>query len=149
MRKLLTAACLLALALVPAAGGRAETPDKELKKFTGTWQAVSIVEDGKEAPKSGVDKVTLTVKGEHYTLKTHGGEVIEGTHKLDPSKSPRAIDALRSSGPDKGKTILGIYELTDDTFKVCFAPPGKDRPREFASKPGSGDRLIVMKRRGP
>jgi len=148
MKRLLTAACLLALTLVPA-GGRGETPDKELKKFDGTWQAVSITQDGKEAPKSDVDKVTLTVKGERYTLKTAGGEAIEGTHKLDPTKTPRTIDAVRSSGPDKGKTILGIYELTDDTFKVCFAPPGKDRPTAFASKPGSGDRLIVMKRQKP
>jgi len=56
---------------------------------------------------------------------------------------------LRAKGPDKGKTLLGIYELSDDAYKVCFAAPGKDRPTEFNSKEGSGNRLIVMKREKP
>jgi len=146
MKKLLAPAGLLAFALLLAGAGRGD--EKDTKAFDGTWQAVSMVQDGKEVPKEDVEKVTLTVKGERYTLKT-GGEPVEGTHKLDPSKKPRTIDATRSTGPDKGKTMLGIYELTEDTFKVCFAPPGKDRPTEFASKAGSGNRLIVMKRVKP
>ena len=47
------------------------------------------------------------------------------------------------------KPLLGIYELTDDSYKVCFGPPGGERPTEFASKPGSKVRLIVMKREKP
>src|SRR5947208_6703922 len=136
---------LLAAGLVVLTG---QARAKEQKTFEGNWKAVSITNDGKEVPKEEVEKVTLTVKGDKYVLKT-GAETIEGTHKLDPSKKPWAIDATRTTGPDKGKTIHGIYELTDDTYKVCFAAPGKDRPTEFASKPGSGHRLIVMKRQKP
>ena len=131
--------------LVVAGNADGEAPAKELKKFDGTWKAVSITHDGKEVPKEDAEKVTLTVKGENYTLKT-ASDTIEGTHKLDPSKSPKAIDAVRNTGPDKGKTIRGIYELTDDTFKVCFAPAGKDRPTEFSSKKGSNCTLVRLKR---
>ena len=56
---------------------------------------------------------------------------------------------MRTEGPGKGKTMLGIYELTGDTYKVCFALPGGERPKEFASKPGSKTMLIVMKREKP
>ena len=46
--------------------------------------------------------------------------------------------------------MLGIYELEGDTFKVCFAAPGKaDRPTEFKSAAGSGHRLLVLKRETP
>jgi uncharacterized protein (TIGR03067 family) len=118
------------------------------QKFNGSWKAVSIEYDGKEVPKDSVDKVSLVVKGEDYTF-TRGDDVIKGTHKLDASKSPKTIDAVRSEGEGKDKPLLGIYELTDDTYKVCFGPPGGERPTEFASKSGSKVRLIVMKREKP
>jgi uncharacterized protein (TIGR03067 family) len=146
MRKLLTVVLLgFAGALVAADTPKEELAKKELEKFGGTWKAVTVVRDGKEAPPDEVAKTTLTVKGEKYTFRV-GDETIEGTHKLDPTKSPREIDAVRTEGPDKGKPILGVYELTDDTFKVCFAPAGKERPAEFASKAGSGNRLMTFKR---
>jgi uncharacterized protein (TIGR03067 family) len=148
MKRGLAIVGVLAAGLLLAADAKDDAATKELDKFTGTWTAASIVEDGKEVAKDEVEKVSLTVKGEGYTFR-RGDAVIEGTHKLDPSKTPKTIDAVRSSGPDKGKTILGIYELTDDTYKVCFAPAGQDRPTEFASKAGSGNRLIVMKRVKP
>ena len=136
---------LLSAGLVLTERGYAEAPAAELKKFTGTWQAVSVFRDGREVQE---EKVILTVKGEKYTLQT-GKETVEGTHKLDPTRKPKTIDAVRTAGPDKGKTLLGIYELTNDTFKICVAAPGKDRPTEFASKPGSGTRLMVFKRQKP
>src|SRR5207237_5467399 len=89
--------------------GQGEDRAGDAKRFEGTWQAVSVTHDGKELAKEKTEKMTLTVKGERYTLKT-ASETIEGTHKLDPSKNPRTIDAVRSAGPDRGKKILGIYE---------------------------------------
>jgi uncharacterized protein (TIGR03067 family) len=148
MRKLLTAvAALVAVGLLAAADAKDDNK-KELDRFTGTWKAVSETRDGKEVPKDEVEKIKLVVKGESYTLTT-GDETIEGTHKLDPSKSPRTIDAVRTKGPDKDKPLLGIYELTDDTYKACFAPPGKDRPTDFTSKAGSGNRLYTFKKEKP
>jgi uncharacterized protein (TIGR03067 family) len=56
------------------------------------------------------------------------------------------MDATATNEPDKGQISLGIYEIAGDDYKVCFAPPGKDRPKEFSSKPGSGYILQVWKR---
>jgi len=44
------------------------------------------------------------------------------------------------------ETVLGIYELERDSYKVCFAPAGKPRPTEFASIRGSGQILQVWHR---
>ena len=41
---------------------------------------------------------------------------------------------------------MGIYQIDDDTRKLCFAPSGKDRPTEFSSKPGSGHFLVIFER---
>ena len=121
---------------------------KELEKFTGSWQAVAVEHDGKQAPEEQVKTVKLTVRGDRYTLQM-GEQVIEGTHKLDPSKDPKQIDAIRSKGPDAGKTIRGIYILDALTFKVCFAPVEKDHPTAFATKEGDGQRLLIFKRVRP
>jgi uncharacterized protein (TIGR03067 family) len=121
---------------------------KELETFTGSWQAVAVEHDGKQAPEEQVKSVKLTVRGDKYAFQD-GEQVIEGTHKLDPSKDPKQIDAIRSKGPDAGKTIRGIYILDALTFKVCFAPAGKDRPTAFATKEGEGQRLLIFKRVKP
>jgi len=36
--------------------------------------------------------------------------------------------------------------LEGDTLKSCVAPIGKDRPTEFASKPGTGHTLRLFKK---
>ena len=139
----LLAVAALSLGLSAAAEDKAGKD--ELEKFTGTWRGVSVVRDGKDVPKPEVEAVRLVVAGEKYTL-TEGGETIEGTHKLDPSKKPKEIDAVRTKGPNKGQTLRGVYELTEDTFVVCFAAPGKDRPKELKAEGGAGLRVLAFKR---
>jgi uncharacterized protein (TIGR03067 family) len=137
------AVAALAVGLTAAADDKA-TKD-ELQRFTGTWRGVSVVRDGKEVPKAEAEKVRLVVMGEKYTL-TEGGETIEGTHTVDPTRSPRHIDAVRTKGPHKGETLRGVYELGADSFTVCFAAPGKDRPTELNAKGGPGLRVLTFRR---
>jgi uncharacterized protein (TIGR03067 family) len=68
--------------------------------------------------------------------------------KIDPSKKPKHSDATFTEGELTAKT-LGIYEVDGDNMKICYGLPGKDRPTEFSSKPGSGQVLIVYKRDKP
>jgi uncharacterized protein (TIGR03067 family) len=139
----LLAVAALSLGLAAAADDKAAKD--ELEKFTGTWRGVSVVRDGKDVPKPEAEAVRLVVAGEKYTL-TEGGEAIEGTHKLDATKKPKEIDAVRTKGPNKGETLRGVYELTEDTFVVCFAAPGKDRPKELKAEGGPGLRVLAFKR---
>ncbi len=68
------------------------------------------------------------------------------TQKLDPSKSPKTFDAKVAQGPHQGTVILGIYEISDDTLKVCFDPEGKKRPVDFTTATGSQTTLQVRRR---
>lgn len=67
------------------------------------------------------------------------------TFKLDPSKSPKTLDATVAEGLNKGAVILGIYEVSADTLKVCFDPDGKKRPTDF--KAASGSQTCVVHKR--
>jgi uncharacterized protein (TIGR03067 family) len=136
----------LAFALAAGADDKGGKDAKaELQKFTGSWQGVSVVRDGKDVPKADAEAIRLVVMGEKYTL-SEGGETIEGTHKLDPTKTPKQIDAVRTKGPNKGETIRGVYQLSDDSFVVSFAAPGKDRPTELKAAGGPGLRVLAFKR---
>ena len=57
-------------------------------------------------------------------------------YTLNATKTPSQIDLIFLDGPNKGKTVKGIYQLKGDAFKLCLELPGGDRPGGFASKKG-------------
>jgi uncharacterized protein (TIGR03067 family) len=74
--------------------------------------------------------------------------VEEGTIKLEPSESPKAINFIIKAGPDKGKTQLGIYQFDGESLKICVAKAGDtERPSSFTTKPNSENASVVMKRK--
>lgn len=129
--------------------GEKEVVTKEFKKFEGTWVLASGERDGMKLADDDVKKSKIVMKGEETTLFTphQSNETIKSTRKLDPGKKPAHVDFVRSTDPGKGQTMKGIYEFIDaDTYRVCFAPPDKDRPTEFKTTAGSGHTLHVWKR---
>ena len=126
-----------------------EAVKKEYKNFTGTWKFVSLEVDGVNVGIEAVKEARLIIKGNEFSMKSPEG-THKGTYKVDLSKKPKQIDIVFTEGPEKDKTLLGIYELDGDTYKVCIAMENnKNRPMEFASKPGSGNVLEVLKREKP
>lgn len=118
----------------------------ELAKFQGDWIIVSFIVDGKPAAADVVKTIKLNVKGDVSTF-TIGAVTAMGSYKLDPTKQPKWLDILVTSGAEKGMTKLSIYEFAGQELKICHSGANvKDRPKEFASKPGSGHILEVWKK---
>jgi uncharacterized protein (TIGR03067 family) len=72
--------------------------------------------------------------------------LVEAAVKLDPTKKPKTMDVAFSEGENKGQTVPGIYEIEGESFRVCHARPGDERPGEFSAKAGGGRTLVVYKR---
>jgi uncharacterized protein (TIGR03067 family) len=146
---LVTLLCTLALTASGGTGARADDKagvEKELKKFRGTWTFESVEAGGKKEPAAEFKGMTVTFEGDRFTVKK-GDKVIQvGTQRLDPSKSPKTLDVTVVEGLSKGAAMLGIYEISGDTLKVCFDPEGKKRPTEFKSASGSQTFVAVHKR---
>ena len=119
---------------------------KRVQEHTGP--APKVLPKGEKLPEEVVKGGKLTFAGDKHTVKV-GKDTIIGTQKLDPTKNPKEIDATDTEGPFKGKTTQGIYKLDGDMFTVCFAPPGKDRPKEFTSKSSTSGKSTRSKSTSP
>jgi uncharacterized protein (TIGR03067 family) len=141
---------VLAAGLLLAATARAEdAAAKELEKLQGTWSTVSAKLNGEALPdglvtdlKFVVQKDKVAVKGDAQILR----EFAQGTLKLDPSTTPKALDFKVGKGDRKGDVIEGIYQLKGDELTVCARLVGKERPAKFESPADSNVVLIVVKR---
>jgi uncharacterized protein (TIGR03067 family) len=112
-----------------------EAAAKEVAKLQGTWAVVSVEQDGQAVGADDVKSMRLVVKGNERVLRNGDEVLFRTTFKLDPTKSPKQIDLTPADGP-ADRPILGIYELKDDSMKVCLALGGGDRPKEFKGGPG-------------
>jgi uncharacterized protein (TIGR03067 family) len=134
---------LLAGTLV-LAGGREGQIKRELERFQGIWQTVSVEIDG-EPLGPGVKKDRLTIKENAFVLSTRTGTT-GGLLTIDPTKRPRTIDTETRVGDNKGTRAVGIYRLDGDTLTVCYVPEPHPRPTEFKTAPKSHRALVVYKR---
>jgi len=107
---------------------------QDLDRLQGTFTVAALELDGQAV---AVGDARIVIKGSRFTC-TGMGDEYAGTLTLDPSVSPARIDMKFESGPEKGNTNLGIYELDGDSWKICLATRGTKRPAKFASPPDSG-----------
>jgi uncharacterized protein (TIGR03067 family) len=120
---------------------------KELQAFKGTWRLSVKEEDGKKFSEEEIKDIIGTGDGLGKFSVRRGDKVIgAATVKLDPTKKPKRIDVSFTEGKHKGQTLLGIYEIESDAFRVCVARAGDERPAAFSAKAGSGHTLVVYQR---
>jgi uncharacterized protein (TIGR03067 family) len=135
----------VAVALALSSPSTCDDAKDDAKKIQGTWVPMSGELAGKPFPDETLKTIKLVITEGKYKA-TVGTESDEGTFMLDPAAKPKAMDVTGNGGPNKGKTIPAVYELTDDTLTVCYNLGGKDRPTEFKTKEGTQLFLVTYKR---
>jgi uncharacterized protein (TIGR03067 family) len=121
---------------------------KDGDTLQGTWLPATAELAGKPFPDEARKTIKLVVKDGKYTV-TLGKVVDKGTVKLNPAAKPKAMDITGTDGPNKGKTILAIYERDGDTLRVCYDLSGKNRPTAFKTREGTQLFLVTYKRAKP
>ena len=121
---------------------------KDGESIQGTWLPATAELGGKMFPDEVRKTIKLVVKDGKYTV-TIGKNVDRGTVKLNPAAEPKELDITGTDGPNKGKTILAIYERDGDTLRVCYDLSGKNRPTAFKTREGTQLFLVTYKREKP
>ncbi len=124
-----------------------EAINKDRKRISGRWQIVALEINGNKTSEKDAKKLAV-VNGSDGTWSIHsdGKEISRGTSIIDPTSKPKTIDFTPTNGGGKGNTYLGIYELGGNKRKLCFAPPGSERPKTFSSESGSQNILVAFQR---
>jgi uncharacterized protein (TIGR03067 family) len=135
--------------LLVAAGDLRDGGKQDQRKLQGTWKARSIEFHGRQELGDAVKSIQMAIADN--TMKVQGNapdldKYANVTFKLDPSAAPPAIDITIANGEEKGTVIKGIYEVEDDSWRLCVNLLGNGRPTEFKSAADSQNVLAVFQR---
>ena len=127
---------------------RAEDSAKVLESFQGAWEMASVVDNGTAIPTDAIRGARVVFTKDIMTLiSPNGKEKTEYLIKLDPTRTPKAIDITPTEGTFKGKRGPGIYEIDQGVLRICQPhQPTTPRPTRFEAPEGSGLNLMVLKR---
>lgn len=118
----------------------------------GTWLAVAVTADGRRAPDAEARMFRIAVAGDRLTFGA-GGEDRTARFALDPTRSPRGIDLTWLDGPEKGRTVRGIYAREGGRLRLCVPNPKTGdagaRPGGFTAAAGEGRMLFTLERIPP
>jgi uncharacterized protein (TIGR03067 family) len=132
-------------ALADEKSGDRKTPDDQ-KALQGDWIPVKAELAGQPMPEAVLKTISLKlVKNEYEVLVA--GKPDKGTWTIDAAAKPKSMKITGVKGPNKGKTFPAIYELADDTLRVCYDLSGKKFPTEFKTKADTKLYLVTYKRK--
>ncbi len=120
----------------------------DLKKLQGVWQVAALEANGSAVPSEDLPSILVTIKDHSFSAAIED-RTDRGSFAVDPSKSPGQMDIRPETGPDAGESLPGIYEMTPDGFRICYARPGGQRPASFSTGEEAGRLLIAYKRQKP
>ena len=118
----------------------------DLKKLQGVWHIIALETDGQKMPPAAFQDSQIIIKDKNFTSiamgATYGGKM-----EINESKKPKTFDLVFNAGPQKGTRNLGIYKLKADSWTICLAMQGTERPGKFATQAGTGIALETLKRK--
>jgi len=123
----------------------ADSPD-DAKAVQGSWKPVKAELAGQPLTDAVLKSISLRLDNGKYEVLV-GGEPDKGTYTLDFASKPKSMTITGTEGPNRGKTFPAIYELKDDTLRICYDLSGAKRPTEFKSVAGTRLYLVTYNRK--
>jgi RNA polymerase sigma factor (sigma-70 family) len=128
----------LLLLLHRPAAAPARLPQTDQQQLQGTWGVTQVETGGVVLPAQGF---RIIFAGDQFTL-TNPQFRLTMSFQLDPTRTPREI-TLRSGPVISG---VGIYQLEDNSLKICLNMAATDRPSTFSTQGGTNAFLYTLER---
>lgn len=136
------------LAIIGGAATLHGQEDQKIETLDGTWEVVSLIDDGELIPARVVQERffkdgRIMVQGQLIQFTAPDGKTRLKTFAINPQTSPKSFDL--STGEKVG--TKGIYVSDGDTLVICLAgAEGHARPTTFASRQGQDNVLFSLQR---
>ena len=102
------------------------------QRLEGAWLPVAAYIAGEVLPVTELRIARLLIKDADYQIIDNQQRVVDrGEVKLDSVANPCAMDIIGLEGPNAGRTLRAIYELSNDLLSICYDMEGADRPRSM------------------
>jgi uncharacterized protein (TIGR03067 family) len=137
--------CLCLVVATSSAALAADSPD-DAKAVQGSWQPVKAELAGQPMSDAVLKIISLKLDDGKYEVFV-GKEPDRGTYTLDSTTEPKGMTITGTEGPNKGKTFLAIFELKEDSLRVCYDLSGTKRPTEFKTSAGTQLYLVTYHRK--
>jgi len=155
------------LAAAPAPGGPPPAPaaapaddrkdaaaGRDAEPLDGTWSVRHVETGGKPLfDRDALADARVTFDGNRATVRgLRVPFVSDFTFKLDPARTPGAIDVTFLAGQKEGKTFDGVYIVRGDEARICLRleHPERGRPRGFVTGGGTTLYTFILDRaKGP
>jgi uncharacterized protein (TIGR03067 family) len=138
----------LTLALFLGAAGLSIARQDQPTKLDGTYAVKAAEKDGEPLPPEELKKIVeVIIRDDIFTMKREGAEDHRAKLTLDATKRPAHVDVVPQDGPEKDKTLPGIYRMERDELTFVVAKEG-GRPKDFEAKGKGIMKLILQKKKG-
>lgn len=124
------------------------TATADARSYEGVWKPIAAVLSGKRLSDWTVKAITMKTAAGQYEVTVEGEiEPDRGTYSVDVSTSPKRMTITSTSGPNRGKTFLAIFEMKDSvSMRVCYDLSGQEFPADFTAPPGTSRYLVGYRR---
>ncbi len=122
---------LLLLAFVPAERHLRDPLKDDIERLQGAWVLVGVEREQPITPDKMLNNQVLITGDEYKRFTLEDPPVLVRTFRLMPETQPRSIDLIAKNPGGQDFVFKGIYEINGNTFRLCFALYGHDRPKEF------------------
>jgi uncharacterized protein (TIGR03067 family) len=122
-------------------------PVAKLKPLEGHWVFVVLDDKGKKADTETLKKMSVVIAKDKLQIANNDALANEYVMRVDPAMAKGEVDFVVIQGPDIGGTHHGIYELNNETLKICTSGIGKPRPTQMTGKSQDAWVLFELKRK--
>lgn len=130
-----------------AAGtSEADQQQTDQARYVGRWRVVSIEANGEVKAENERQVIVTNRLDGSWSLSVDGREIASGTNTMDPLATPKEIDIEITAGDGSGSILRGIYEIGEQTRRLCFRGGNGWRPREFSGASGTDSVLVLFER---
>ena len=136
----------ICLAVAASLSALAADSPAEAKTLQGNWAPIKGELAGKPMTEAVLKTISLKLDNGKYDVSA-GGLPDKGTYTIDSTTKPKSMTVTGTEGPNKGKTYPAIYELKDDTLRICYDLSGAKRPTEFKTAAGTKLYLVTYTRK--